>query len=88
MWLSTKEIEMARHSECDCCEREFQLNNDMFYIEKYDKKFCSESCMKRWVKENILDDVINEWLDENAYEGKIEDEDPWARYGVSVNDFI
>lgn len=79
---------MSRHGECDFCEREFRLNQSAFYIERHDKTFCSEECMKRWVKENILDDVLDEWLDENSYECNIEDEDPWARYGVSKSDFV
>ena len=80
---------MKERYVCTECERPLYTGNDCYCIKRnLDVVFCSEKCMYSWIKSVMVDEVIEAWSEENTEYCDIEEENPYARYGVSESDFI
>lgn len=72
---------------CDQCGGTMKVGDEFFFFSDSvgfakDKNFCSYECLKEHAKEN-LDDLLEELIDCDT----VDDPDPYARYGVSREDF-
>lgn len=73
---------------CEVCEKEILLGKDYFMTSLTgDKVYCSEECLKKDLKANHVDEVLDEWLEDSIEYYTEEEEDPYDRYGVSRGDF-
>lgn len=73
---------------CSNCGRSLGIGDTAFQIDGHDDLvFCTEKCASEYCKDNLVDDIVEDWLEDRLEEVTIEDEDPYARYGVSRSDF-
>ena len=73
---------------CDKCGAELYVGDDVYRFDQTrisfasDLDFCSFNCLKAYAREN-LDDLLEELIEVSD----VDDPDPYARYGVSREDF-
>ena len=77
---------MAR---CACCDQEISMGEEYYrsFLTK-NRCFCSKRCMKEELESLFLDEVIEDWFDENAEVYTEEPENPYDKYGVNEGDFV
>lgn len=78
--------------ECEQCGQEIRINQDYLAsaphkMRLFGKEFCSVDCLKEFLRNNMLDEVLDDWIDENMEEYTMEADDPYDRYGVYPEDF-
>lgn len=81
---------MARTYECAECGRVISIGDECWMSPVTDERmFCSDECMRNWIKDSDkLDEVIDDWMEDNAQCYDLESDDPYDRYGVHESDFI
>lgn len=77
---------------CEQCGREIRKNQDYLAdaadkMRLFGKEFCSVDCLKEYLRNNMLDEVLDDWIDENMEVYTMEADDPYDRYGVYPEDF-
>lgn len=55
---------------------------------KEQRFFCSANCMKEHIINTVFEEVIDDWIEENAEYCELEASDPYDRYGVNRSDFV
>lgn len=75
---------------CARCDRSIDIG-DEFYTSNLtgDRLFCSSGCMERFIADDsdLVEKVVEEWVEDHADGGELASSDPYDRYGVSESDF-
>ena len=68
---------------CKFCDKALSLGDDAVYLNEYNEGiYCSETCARKALSE-AMDDIY----ESVASDVTVEEEDPYARYGVNRSDF-
>ena len=80
---------MTRRIEtCSYCGKQINIGDEYYIIKSKDAlTFCSCECMKEFVRENMFDEMFDDWAEENMESYDMESDDPYDRYGIDERDF-
>ena len=77
-----------RIETCNHCGKQINIGDEYYIIKGKDAlTFCSFECMKEFVRENMINEIIEEWAEENTETYELESDDLYDRFGVNESDF-
>ena len=75
-------------TRCAYCDKIIPRGADYYgSVITTNRCFCSEKCMKEELRIMFLDEVIDDWFEDNAIVYTEEPDDPYDKYGVDERDF-